>query len=305
MRTLAMRTLGFALAAWIFSSTAAFAQAPMIFPSAEEAVEELVAAAAANDADRIERILGADAKRWIESGDAHQDAEDRQHFVAAYAEKHVLEAPSENRRVLAVGNDTFPLAIPLTKQAKGWRFDPAAGREEMLNRRIGRNEVYAVQTLRAVVDAQQEYVRDERDGVRQYARHFLSTPGKRDGLYWPATAGEAQSPLGPLVGAASADRKIDVEAARAAPYHGYHYRMLTAQGSHAQGGAYDYLAGDKLIGGFAVVAYPARYGVSGVKTFMIDYAGNVVERDLGTATEKLARAIRAYDPEPAWIPYKE
>ncbi len=293
------------LAAWMLSAATAFAQSPLVFPSAEEAAEELAAAAAADDVDMIGRIFGADARHWITSGDPQQDAADRRRFAAAYAEKHVLEAPSGQRRVLAVGNDGFPLPIPLVMQGKGWRFDPAAGREEMLNRRIGRNEVYTAQTLKAIADAQQEYAREEHNGMRQYARRFLSTPGRRDGLYWPTAAGEAQSPLGPLIGAASADRKIDVKAARAAPYHGYRYRMLTAQGPHASGGAYGYLAGDRLIGGFAVLAYPARYGVSGVKTFMIDHAGNVVERDLGPATEKLARDMRAYDPGPAWTPCRE
>jgi Protein of unknown function (DUF2950) len=202
--------------------------------------------------------------------------------------------------VLTVGDDGWPFPAPLVKKGDQWAFDAAAGREEVVNRRVGANELAAIQTLLAVVDAQRSYASadPDRNGIANYAAKFISTPGKKDGLYWETKAGEAQSPLGPLVGAASAQGYK--ASTKPQPYHGYLFRIIAAQGKGAPGGAYDYRVKGRLFGGFAVVAYPASYGLSGVKTFIVNHDGIVYEKDLGPATATTAAAMSAYNPDKTW-----
>jgi hypothetical protein len=204
---------------------------------------------------------------------------------------------------LLIGQDGWPLPIPVVKEGDAWRFDTAAGKEEILNRRIGRNELNTIQVCLAYVDAQREYARAPRegDGLLTYAMKFRSDEGRHNGLYWPTKAGEELSSLGVLVANARAEgyaRKTSE--AKPTPYHGYVYRILTAQGPDAPGGAHDYIVNGKMIGGFALVAYPVQYGDSGVMTFIVNHQGIVYEKDLGTDTEHIARAMQAYNPDNTW-----
>src|SRR5262249_38566554 len=212
----------------------------------------------------------------------------RARFVASYDEKHQFEAGG-GKVVLVTGRDDFPFPIPLVPDGPSWRFDTAAGKEEIINRRIGRNELYAIQTCLAYVDAQREYYARDPDGnaLLQYALKFASTPGKRDGLYWPTKAGETPSPLGPLVARARGEGYSKRSGAPVA-YWGYYYRILTAQGKDAPGGAYDYMAHGRLLGGFALVAFPGQYGVSGVMTFIVNQEGVVYQKDLGPNSAAIA-----------------
>ncbi|MFD2183538.1 DUF2950 domain-containing protein [Rhodoplanes azumiensis] len=273
---------------------------PRGFASPQDAAQALYEAAKAKDRKAVVAILGPAVRTWILSGDPVQDRARVARFVDAFAKKSAVTAEGDAKAVLTVGDDDFPFPFPLVKSDGKWRFDPDAGREEVLNRLIGRNELDTIQTLLAIVDAQRDYAaRRHRDGAAtEYAQRFRSRPGKTDGLYWPARQGEPPSPLGPLV--ADAERQgYDAKAGRV-PYHGYLFRMLTAQGPKAPGGAYEYLAKGRLIGGFAVLAYPARYGVSGVKTFAVSHDGIVYEADLGPRTGTIAPRIRAFDPDEPW-----
>ena len=197
-----------------------------------------------------------------------------------------------------IGNDEWPFPIPIVKESAGWRFDSAAGREEILDRRIGRNERSTIQTCLAVVDAQRDYYarNPDKNPLHHYARRFGSSKGKRDGLYFPTDEGEEESPLGALV----AQAKDEGYSSKPTPFHGYYYRLLEAQGAHARDGAYSYMAHGQLIGGFAVVAYPATYDNSGVMTFIVNQDGVVYQKDLGRDTAKAARAIERYDPDESW-----
>jgi hypothetical protein len=268
------------------------------FASPEKAAAALVAAAKADDQKAALAILGPSAGEWIRSGDATADAAARAKFVAAYDEKHAIERAGATRATLTVGADDWPFAFPLVRTGSSWRFDTAAGKKELLARRIGANELAAINVMLAIVDAQREYASADResDGVRGYARVFASTPGRRDGLYWTTAPGEPPSPLGELVQQAAAEGY----AAERAPYHGYYFRMLTGQGPHARGGTQDYIVHGRMIGGFAAIAYPAQYRNSGVMTFVVNHDGVVYQKDLGTDTAKLAAAITRFDPGPGW-----
>ena len=270
------------------------------FPTPEAAVADLVAAMRAADMDQIESILGPGSRDVIDSGDEVADREVWRWFVAAYEENHRFEATADGARVLSIGKDDWPMPIPLVASEGHWRFDTAAGREELISRRIGRNELDAIEVCLAVVDAQREYAEVDRDGdaILEYAQRFRSAEGQRDGLYWRSAAGEPASPLGEF--AARAVREGYRGADSPQPYHGYYYRILTAQGEHAPGGAFDYIAHGNMIGGHAIVAYPAEYGVSGVMTFVVNHAGVVYQKDLGTETEQRAEAILVFDPDPSW-----
>jgi hypothetical protein len=245
------------------------------FTSLEEATNALIAALRSGDQKALLAILGEDGRGLIRSGDPVADRRIRERFVAAYDEHHRLDADA-GKVVLVVGRDDFPFAIPIVPDGPWWRFDTAAGREEIVNRRIGRNELNAIQVAIAYVDAQREYyARDpDGDGLLHYARTFASSPGNRDGLYWPTNPGEPPSPLGPLVARARSEGYAK-HSPNPVAYWGYYYRILTAQGKDASDGAYDYLAQGRLIGGFALVAYPAQYGVSGVMTFIVNHDGVV------------------------------
>jgi hypothetical protein len=270
------------------------------FASPEEAVKALADAVRASDRKTILAILGPRSKNWIYTGDDVADREDGRKFLAAYDRKNAIVKEGDAKAVLDVGDDDWAFPAPLVRQAGAWRFDAEAGREEVIRRRVGRNELDTIQTLLAIVDAQREYAAADadRNGFNDYARKFISSEGKKDGLYWPVKSGESPSPLGPLVGAAT--REGYKAGAAPAPYHGYRYRMHTAQGKDAPGGAYDYLVKSKLIGGFAVVAYPAKYGVSGVMTFLVNHDGVVYEKDLGPTTETQSVRTQRFNPDKTW-----
>jgi len=248
-------------------------------------------------------VVGPTSRDWLFSGDKVADRSDWAKFLAAYDKKHGISKEGETKATLVVGDDNWPFPAPLVKKGEQWAFDAAAGREEIINRRIGHNELDTLQTLAAIVDAQREYAAADPDhtGFTAYARRFFSSDGKKNGLYWPTPTGAAQSPLGPLVGeAAKEGYRQKGGQGQPRPYHGYYYRILTAQGKNANGGAYDYLVNGRLIGGFAIIAYPARYRVSGVMTFIVNHAGTVYEKDLGKATSTEAAKMVRFDPDKTW-----
>jgi len=287
--------LAVSTAAWI-SISAACAQENYRTP--ERAVDALVSAVKSGDAKQIVEVLGPDAEEIVESGDRVADAETREKFLAAYDAKHSISFLGDKKATLIIGPDDFPFPIPLARRRFGWEFDADAGRIEILYRRIGRNELDAIETCRAYLDAQNEYAEKDRDGGGRgvYAQRFLSSPGKHDGLYWPSN-GEV-SPLGELFAKASAEGYK--EGSEPEPYHGYYYQILTRQGSNAPGGALRYVVNGKMIGGYALVAYPAQYGNSGVMTFLVSHAGTVYQKDLGERTTSLARRMTAFDPDQTW-----
>jgi hypothetical protein len=271
------------------------------FASPEEAMTALVDAIKADDRKVLLGILGPEGLTLVDSGDAVADRNARQQFAAEYARVHRLEAGG-GKVVLHVGPDGYPFPVPLVPEGPVWRFDTRAGKEEILNRRIGGNELHAIQACLAYVDAQREYYSEDRnaDGLREYAQRFASTRGKRDGLFWEAKGGEAPSPLGPLVAQARIEGYGGGRSATPVAYHGYYYRIITAQGANAPGGAYDYLAHGRMIGGFALVAFPAQYGVSGVMTFIVNHEGVVYQKDLGPNTTPIARGLRLFNPDGSW-----
>lgn len=273
------------------------------FATPEQAVEAL-ATAARGDERTLLGILGPHGAKLIHSGDAIADRVGRDRFLAAYDQAHHLEYDGTRQAVLLVGAEDWPLPIPLVHNGGGWRFDTRAGEQQIIDRRVGRNELNVIQVCRAYVEAQREYadVQASSGGGRQYAQRFLSHAGQRDGLYWPVKGEEAESPLGPLVAQAQAAGYASEPAAgRRRPYYGYYYRILTRQGTHASGGARNYIAADgRMSGGFALLAYPAVYGDSGVMTFIVNQNGIVREKNLGSSTASTARAIREYDPDPSW-----
>ena len=249
-------------------------------------------------------IFGASAKELLFSGDAVADKRRRGEFLAAYDEKNRLETKGEEK-ILIVGKQDWPFPIPVVKKGDSWIFDTEKGREEILNRRIGENELFTIQALLAVVDAQREYARKDRDrdALLEYAQKFISDAGKKNGLYWPAKAGEPQSPLGPIMTQGSSEG-YQLKTGTPAPYHGYYYRILLAQGKDAPGGAYSYLVKGKMIGGFAVVAYPAQYGNSGVMTFIVNHDGKVFQKNLGPNTAATAKGMKEYNPDKTWAEVK-
>ncbi len=274
------------------------------FDSANQAVDALVVAARTQDAGQLAKVLGTESDEIISSGDAVADKNLLDNFLKAYGEKHQLVAGKDGAMTLEVGNSDWPMPIPIVQEDGKWRFDTAAGKEEILNRRIGRNELSAIQACLAIFDAQREYITMDRnaDGPGEYAARFFSDPGKKNGLYWPTAENEPPSPLGPLAAAAAEEGYKPGQPTAASPraYHGYRFRILTSQGASAPGGAMDYMVGGKLIGGFAVVAWPAEYGNSGIMTFVINHEGKIYQRALGEGTAKTAKSMIAYDPGPEW-----
>jgi hypothetical protein len=272
------------------------------FASPEEATAVFVTALRTGDTQAALGVLGSEGRSLLVSGDAVVDRQSGQRFLTAYDAAHTLQPKGEGF-VLRVGKDDWPFPVPLVKDGSGrWFFDARQGREEIIARRIGRNEIYTMQTALAYVDAQREYYAQDHNGngLLEYAQHFASSvPDKRDGLYWPTQPGEPPSPLGDLVARARAEgyrRSGDGPT----PYHGYLYRILTAQGPAAPGGAYDYVIRGHMIAGFALVAFPAEYGVSGVMTFIVNHDGVVYQKDLGPRTRALAFAMRAFNPDGTW-----
>jgi Protein of unknown function (DUF2950) len=271
--------------------------------SPEEAFKAFVEAMRAGDRPAMVKMLGPEGRDIVSSGDDASDRRVWRRFVEKYDEAHRLEGGG-GKILLFVGSDDFPLAIPLVPDGDGWRFDTEAGREEILNRRVGRNELNAIQVCLAYVDAQREYfgLGVGRNGVYEYAQKLISTAGKRDGLYWPTKPADAPSPLGELVAQARAQGYAGKAASGPRPYHGYLYRILTGQGPDAPGGAYDYVARGHMIGGFGLVAYPAQYGDSGVMTFIVSHDGKVFQKDLGEATARVAGAMKLFNPDRSWQP---
>jgi hypothetical protein len=270
------------------------------FATPEEAVKNLFEAVRANSPRTILSVLGPDAKTIVYSGDPIADKADRERFVKAYEEANDLTRPEEGMALLTIGKDGWVFPIPIAKEASGWRFDTREGKEEIFNRRIGRNELSAIRAAEAYGDAQREYYlrNPQNDKLLQYAQKFVSSKGKRDGLYFPVNPGEQESPLGPLFDKLQASRKG--KTAKRVPYHGYYYKILKGQGPDAPGGAYSYLAGDRMIGGFALVAWPASYGNSGIMTFLINHDGIVYEKDLGRDTSAVAEKMTQFNPDKSW-----
>jgi hypothetical protein len=279
-----------ALALCLGAPSAAYAQKD--FQSPEDAMTAFGHAVANQDEAALRTLLGADFRELIPPA----GAEIRSQFLTAWDTSHTIQPKDSDHVDIAVGNDGWTLPIPLVKTAKGWHFDTRAGAEEMRLRRIGRNELAVMQAMLAVYDAQREYAETDHDGsgVLSYATKLASSPGKHDGLYWPTGPDDKPSPLGPAFESARAHN------AGQEGYYGYHYKLLTSQGPHAPGGAYDYVAHSKLFGGFAVVAWPVRYGDTGIKSFMVSHVGQVYERDLGPDGATKAAAMKSFDPGPGW-----
>ncbi len=298
------RTGGFArlaVAMVLLLAGASLASAQQLFQTPEDAGKALVAAAESGDIRAIMRVLGPDGAEVGSSGDAVADGNARKRFVQVFEKKHQFVMDGQDKAVLVVGDGEWPFPIPLIRRNETWRFDTAAGKEEILQRRIGRNELSAIQASLAYVDAQQEYADKDRTGagVGIYAQRFASRPGKKDGLYWPAaSAGGEESPIGELVARATAEGYRGGQGRM--PFHGYYYKILTRQGPNAPGGAMDYVVRGNMIGGYALVAYPAEYDNSGVMTFVVNQQGVVYEKDLGPNTAALASSMTAYDPDSTW-----
>ncbi|MGW8195382.1 MAG: DUF2950 domain-containing protein [Desulforhopalus sp.] len=276
------------------------AMAQLTFASPGEAVNALAEALQAKDQKALEAIFGPVGRDIVDSGDPVEDKLGQQKFLDLFKEKNSLEQTGETV-ILSVGSKDWPFPVPIVNRKGSWYFDSAQGVEEILARRIGKNELSAIQFCLAYVDAQQEYVLKDRDsdGLLEYARKFFSNEGRKDGLYWKTNAGEEQSPLGPS--AAMAEKQgYRFNNEKPTPYLGYYYRILTGQGANAQGGAYDYLVKGKMIGGFGLVAYPAQYENTGVMTFIVSYPGVVYQKDLGPNTEQIAQTMTLFDPDSTW-----
>ncbi|OQY64545.1 MAG: hypothetical protein B6D46_16470 [Polyangiaceae bacterium UTPRO1] len=296
---LGLLVVGIALLA---SSSAHAAQ--RTFPSADAAVAALVAAATAGDRKQLDPLFGSGAEQVLSSGDPVADREARELFAARALERTHIERVGDDFAVLSVGDDDWPFPIPLIRESAGWRFDTEAGKTELLNRRIGRNELFTIQVCQEYVAAQRDYAARARatGGVYEFAQRLRSTPGKRDGLYWEAADGDAESPLGPFLAYASREGYRPGQNATPQPYHGYVYKPLLAAGSHAPGGAREYVKDGRMTRGFALLAYPVRYGSSGVMTFLVNEQGIVFQKDLGPQTVEIAAKITSYDPDDSWEP---
>ncbi len=272
------------------------------FGSPEDAVKSLVAAVRNNENTELAAILGPGSKAIVSSGDPVADQAGRERFVKLYDEKNAIEGAGTGKAVLSIGSEDYPFPIPVVRKGNVWLFDTKAGKEELLNRRIGRNELEVIDVLHAYVEAQRDYASKDRDGngVLAFARKIRSTPGKKDGLYWEAKEGEEESPFGPLAAEAAREGYVKSKSGNPAPYHGYLFRILQAQGKNADGGAFDYVVNGRMVLGFAMIAYPAQYEASGVMTFIVNQNGVVYQKDLGKNTGKVATAMKRYDPDKSW-----
>lgn len=272
-------------------------QAQQSFSTPENAAAALAAAVKSGPSD-ILKVLGKAADDIASSGDEVADADIRQRFTTMYDTKHAIKVEGNKKATLMLGPDDFPFPIPLVNTKRGWEFDTDEGRIEVLYRRIGRNELDAIQTALAYVDAQNEYAdKDRGEGAGVYAQHIVSTPGKKDGLFWRDDADP--SPLGAMAAEASAEGYKTGEGA-ITPYHGYYFRILKGQGADAPGGTLSYVVKGKMIGGFALIAWPAEYGNSGVMTFLVNHNGTVYQKDLGKRTEFIAQRTMLFDPDQTW-----
>jgi hypothetical protein len=275
-----------------------------VFASVDDAGNALQAAAKSGDEKGLLEIFGPDSKETLSSGDPVEDKNAINRFASAYPVMHRWRKMSDGSQVLLIGADNFAFPIPLKKNAAGqWFFDVAAGKDELLSRRIGRNELAVIDACAALANAQAEYFSQPHDnaGAKQYAMKFISDPGKHNGLYWESPEGQPKSPLGPQVALATGEG-YSAKANARAPFHGYNFNLLKSQGSHAPGGAKDYVVNGKMVGGFAFVAYPDQYGNSGVMTFIINQNGGFFQKDLGKTTTETAAAMTTYDPGDGWKP---
>jgi Protein of unknown function (DUF2950) len=284
-------------------------QQQQTFASPEEGVAALVEALKQDDSGALEAVLGPGSAEIINSGDPVADKNAKDEFLRNYEAKSTLVPVNDSTRRLQVGESDWPLPIPIVRRDAAWTFDLEAGRDELLNRRIGRNEANAIEAALAFVDAEREYASEDRDGdgILEYAQQFGSTNGMKNGLYWPVQPGEPPSPLGPFFADAQSEGYFQEWSEKGSPaprppepYHGYNYLILTAQGPSVTGGAYDYIVDGNLIGGVAMIAYPAEYGVSGIMTFIVNHDGIVYQRDLGPDTSDIAQAVTAFDPDATW-----
>jgi hypothetical protein len=277
------------------------------FVSPQQAVAALVAAVQDNNDAELLAILGPGSEDLISSGDRVADQNGRARFLKAYKEKNSLEQKDEGHAGLVVGGKDYPFPIPIVRQGDAWLFDTQAGKEEILNRRIGRNELHTIEVMHAYPDAQREYACVKRkEGGPEFAQRFASSEGKKDGLYWKAGEGDEESPFGPLIARATEEGYtggLDEDPPEA--FHGYYFKILKAQGVHAKGGAFDYVAEGKMALGFALVAYPAKYGASGIMTFIVNQEGVIYEKDLGKDTATAAAAMTTFDPDDTWKMYEE
>jgi hypothetical protein len=293
------------LAVPIAAQAADKARAGRKFATPEEAVAALRVATTKADTNALLDILGP-ASEDLLNPDRIQAAHELKTFSAALTETNHLLRTSENLIILQVGDDGWPFPVPIVKKEGGWVFDTETGKDELLNRRIGNNELSTLQVMREYVDAQREYAGSDHDGdeILEYAQRLVSSPGKQDGLYWPQEADGDLSPFGPLVAYAQAkgyspELRVEDEAERG-PYHGYYFKILTRQGKHALGGKYSYVINGNMIAGFALVAWPAEYGASGIMTFVVSQQGRVFQNDLGPKTSRLASRMDTFDPDPSW-----
>jgi Protein of unknown function (DUF2950) len=278
------------------------------FETPEAAVDALVASTEKDDLAALGRLLGPETQDLLTSGDEVADRAEREGFVRRYHVRHRLVVGGPDNMVLQVGEDHWPLPLPLVRQEGKWRFDGAAGADELVVRRIGANELRTIDVMRGFVAAQQDYAAKGRDSAAAgvYASRFRSTAGKHDGLYWEVAADEPPSPAGPFLAAAAEEgyalEEVNVQTGKRTPYHGYVYRMLLSQGAAANGGAREYLVNGKLTGGFAMLAIPETYGASGVMSLIVNQDGVVWQRDLGEDTARVAAAIQQFDPDDTWTP---
>jgi hypothetical protein len=273
------------------------------YASADEASSALLAAVKSGDQSALVAIFGPDSKEVITSGDAVQDKRVAEEFATGYEKMHRWRKMPDGSQVLLVGTDNFAFPIPLKKNEGGkWYFDAAAGKDEILSRRIGRNELAIIETCKAVADAQAEYFSQVHTGetTKQYAMKFISDPGKQNGLYWKSMEGQPESPLGPLAAHAASDG-YTANPEGHTNFHGYYFRLLKGQTDNAPGGAMEYVVEGKPVGGFALVAYPAEYGNSGVMTFIINKDGVLLQKDLGKTTTEKATAMSEFDPDGSWF----
>jgi hypothetical protein len=274
----------------------------MTFATPDEAGAALQAAAKSGDKSAIIGILGADSKEILSSGDAVEDKNDVAAFVKAYDVMHRWRKMGDGGETLLVGYTNYPFPIPLKQSRSGeWFFNTAAGREEIIDRRIGRNELDIIDVCNTMASAQAQYYSHAHDGTaaRQYAQKFISDPGKHNGLYWDSPLDQPQSPLGPLAAFATPEG-YNVKLGAHTPFHGYYFHMLKGQTGKAPDGAKEYVVNGKMTGGFALVAYPAEYGNSGVMTFMINQDGVLLQKDLGKSTSEAATAMTEFDPDSGW-----
>ena len=273
------------------------------FDAPEGAVDALVAAARVGGTAGLLKLLGPEGRKLVSSGDPVADKEGRDRFVAAYDTLNKIIRQGQDKAILVIGKDEWTLPIPIVKQGKVWRFDTKAGEQQILERRVGRNELNAIEVCRAYVVAQREYASQDRNdnGILEYAQKFVSSSGRHDGLYWLANPGENESPMGPLVAAARAEGySVPSKQGKRVPFHGYYYKILKRQGKDAPGGAYNYVANGHMIGGFALVAFPAQYRVSGIMTFIVNQDGIVYQKDLGPDTLASASRMTAFNLDATW-----